>query len=182
MACGGIDNLVRHHDYTLAIAEAVSGKPFSRYWLHGKHLFVDGKKMSKSQGNVYYPCDLTAKGFSGAQIRFFLIYGHYRKKLNFTWDNIRQTSQKLDSLQKMVQDLQEAAPSSEASRQEALTSKLNAGFEEKMNDDLDIKGAFDCLYETVSDLHRKRETLEAGNVKNVLSRLRRIDSVLQCIF
>jgi cysteinyl-tRNA synthetase len=182
VACGGIDNLVRHHDYTLAIAEAVSGKPFSRYWLHSKHLFVDGKKMSKSQGNVHYPCDLTAKGFSGAQIRFFLIYGHYRKKLNFTWEKIRKTSQKLESLQKMVKDLQKATPSSEGSRQEALASKLNVGFEERMNDDLDIKGAFDCLYETVSDLHRKRETLEAGNVKNVLSRLRRIDNVLQCIF
>ena len=41
VACGGIDNLVRHHDYTLAIAEAVSGKEFSRYWLHGGHLFVE---------------------------------------------------------------------------------------------------------------------------------------------
>jgi cysteinyl-tRNA synthetase len=182
VACGGVDNLVRHHDYTLAIAEAVSGKPFSRFWLHGEHLFVDGKKMSKSQGNVYYPCDLTAKGFSSAQIRFFLIYRHYRKKLNFTWGNIRQTSQKLDSLQKMVHELQEVAPRGGASKQEALTSKLNAGFEEKMNNDLDIKGAFDCLYETVIRLHRKRETLEMGNLRDVLSSLRRIDSVFQCIF
>jgi cysteinyl-tRNA synthetase len=138
--------------------------------------------MSKSQGNVYYPCDLMQKGFSGAQIRFFLIYGHYREKLNFTWDNIKQTSQKLTSLQKMVQDLQTKTPCGGTSRQEALTSKLTADFEEKMNNDLDVKAAFDCLYETLSELHRKRETLEAGNAKNVLSRLRRIDSVLQCIF
>ena len=61
VACGGIDNLVRHHDYTLAIAEAVRGKQFSRYWLHGGHLFVDGKKMSKSKGNVYYPSDLISQ-------------------------------------------------------------------------------------------------------------------------
>ena len=76
----------RHHDYTLAVAEAVSGKQFSRYWLHGGHLFVEGKKMSKSKGNVYYPSDLLAKGFSGEQLRFFLIYGAYRKKLNFTFE------------------------------------------------------------------------------------------------
>ena len=63
VACGGIDNLVRHHDYTLAIAEAVSGKQFSRYWLHGGHLFVNGKKMSKSTGNVYYPSDLYSQRF-----------------------------------------------------------------------------------------------------------------------
>ena len=93
-----------------------------------------------------------------------------------------QTSQKLASLQKMVQGLQGAAPSGEASRQDALTSKLNAGFEEKMNNDLDIKGAFDCLYETVIRLHRKRESLEMGNLRDFLSSLRRIDSVFQCIF
>jgi cysteinyl-tRNA synthetase len=63
VACGGIDNLVRHHDYTLAVAEGVSGKEFAKYWLHGAHLFVDGKKMSKSKGNVYYPEDLIAKGY-----------------------------------------------------------------------------------------------------------------------
>lgn len=65
VACGGIDNLVRHHDYNVAIVEAVSGRQFARYWLHGAHLYVDGKKMSKSKGNVYYPKDLQARGCSG---------------------------------------------------------------------------------------------------------------------
>jgi cysteinyl-tRNA synthetase len=63
-----------------------------------------------------------------------------------------------------------------------LTSKLTADFEEKMNNDLDVKAAFDYLYETVGELHKTRKTLETGNIKNVLNRLRRIDSVLQCIF
>ena len=49
VGCGGIDNLVRHHDYTLAVAEAVSGKQFSKYWLHGGHLFVEGKKCPKAK-------------------------------------------------------------------------------------------------------------------------------------
>ena len=84
----------------IAIAESVSGKPFSRYWLHGGHLFVDGKKMSKSKGNVYYPSDLTAKGFSGEQLRFFLIYGPYRKKLNFTFEKLSETSPKTRFTQK----------------------------------------------------------------------------------
>jgi cysteinyl-tRNA synthetase len=182
IACGGIDNLVRHHDYTLAIAEAVSGKQFARFWLHGGHLFVDGKKMSKSKGNVYYSCDLTEKGFSGAEIRFFLIYGHYRDKLNFTWENIKQTSRKLNSMRAMVKEIAEAKPNGENTRQEALTSKLTTDFEEKMNNDLDVKAAFDYIYETVKALHGMRGCLEAGNVKNVLSRLRRIDNVLQCVF
>jgi cysteinyl-tRNA synthetase len=182
VACGGIDNLVRHHDYTIAITESVSNQQFSRFWLHGGHLFVDGKKMSKSKGNVYYPCDLTQKGFAGYEIRFFLIYGPYREKLNFTFEKIKETSYKLASLRKMVQEIEEAQPTGKTTKQEALTSKLSSDFEEKMNNDLDVKGAFDYLYENVSKLHEFRGTLETGNAKNVLSRLRRIDSVLECIF
>jgi cysteinyl-tRNA synthetase len=182
VACGGIDNLVRHHDYTLAIAESVSNQQFSRFWLHGGHLFVNGKKMSKSEGNVYYPCDLAEKGFAGYEIRFFLIYGAYREKLNFTFKKIKETSKKLMLLRKMIQEIEESQPSGETTKQEALTSKLTSDFEEKMNNNLDVKGAFDGLYENVSKLYELRGTLESGNVKNVLVRLHRVDSVLQCIF
>ena len=182
VGCGGIDNLVRHHDYTLAVAEAVSGKQFSRYWLHGGHLFVDGKKMSKSKGNVYYPSDLLAKGFSGGQLRFFLIYGPYRKKLNFTFEKLAQTSQKLDSFKSMVADLQQAKPTNQNHDKEALTSKITADFEGNMNNDLDVKSAFDSLYKTTSELYAMRQSLSSKDVKNVLNGLRRVDSVLQCIF
>jgi cysteinyl-tRNA synthetase len=84
LSCGGIDNLYRHHDYTIAVVEAVSGRKFSRYWLHGQHLLVEWKKMSKSRGNVIYPDDLLRQGFSPEEIRFFLIYGHYRDKMSLT--------------------------------------------------------------------------------------------------
>ncbi len=107
IACGGIDNLVRHHDYNIAIVEAVSDKQFSRYWLHGGHLLVDDKKMSKSLGNVYHTNDVLAKGFSGSELRFFLIYGAYREKLNFTFEKMAKTSERLHSLQGMVADLQQ---------------------------------------------------------------------------
>ena len=51
-----------------------------------------------------------------------------------------------------------------------------------MNNDLDVKTAFDSLYETISGLHKKRKSLSVKDVKNILDDLRRIDSVLQCIF
>ncbi len=182
VGCGGIDNLVRHHDYTLAVAEAVSGKQFSRYWLHGGHLFVDGKKMSKSKGNVYYPKDILAKGFSGGQLRFFLIYRPYRQKLNFTFEKFAQTTQKLDSFKSMVADFEIGKPLSQSEKQETLTDEISAGFEEYMNDDLDVKSAFDHIYQTVSDFHNKRQSLSTKEVKNVLDGLHRVDSVLQCLF
>ena len=165
VGCGGIDNLVRHHDYTLAVAEAVSGKQFSKYWLHGAHLFVDGKKMSKSKGNVYYPRDLLAKGFSGEQLRFFLIYRPYRKKLNFTFERLTETSQRLDSFRNMVAELEKTKATGQTEKQEKLTSKIIVDFEGNMNNDLDVKSAFDSLYETTSQLYEDAPLVEFKRCK-----------------
>ena len=62
--------------------------------------------MSKSTGNVYYPSDIIEKGVNGDQLRFFLIYGPYRKKLNFTFEKLAETTKKLDSLKNMISELQ----------------------------------------------------------------------------
>ena len=51
-----------------------------------------------------------------------------------------------------------------------------------MNNDLDVKSAFDSLYETISELHEKRQSLSHKEIKNVLNGLHKVDSVLQCIF
>jgi cysteinyl-tRNA synthetase len=182
LGCGGIDNLVRHHDYTLAVAEAVSGKQFSRYWLHGDHLLVEGKKMSKSKGNVYYPCNLLAKGVSGGQLRFFLIYGPYRKKMNFTFEKLAQASEKLNSLRCMISGLEETKPTIKTEKKDTLTSNIVSDFENHMNNDLDVKSAFDSLYKTTVELYEMKQSLNSKEIKNVLNGLRRIDSVLQCIF
>jgi cysteinyl-tRNA synthetase len=180
VACGGIDNLVRHHDYTLAVAEAVSGEPFSRYWLHGGHLLVDGKKMSKSKGNVYYPDDLLAKGYRREHVRFFLIYGDYREKLNFTLEKLAETSRKLDTLKSMVQNLQKTKATGSSREAKELADTVVSEFERNMNDDLNVKAAFDSVYEAVDRLKQEKIGVEDANA--VVSGLRRVDSVLQVIF
>jgi cysteinyl-tRNA synthetase len=184
VACGGVDNLVRHHDYTIAVAEGVSGKKFANYWLHGAHLFVDGKKMSKSLGNVYYPEDIMAKGYKNDHVRFFLIYGHYRKKLNFTFEKLAETSQRLDAFKVMRQNLRGAKSANPSEKAKALANSIVSSFEENMNNDLDVKAAFDELYETVSELcdlmKEKRLSVEDANA--AMSGLHRIDSVLKLMF
>ena len=184
VACGGIDNLVRHHDYTLAIAEAVSGKLFARYWLHGSHLLVDGKKMSKSRGNVYYPADLLAKGFREDHVRFFLIYGRYRAKLNFTWEKLAETSRKLDAFKSMVRDLEKADAVGSSGKATKLANSLVSGFEACMDDNLGVKAAFDELFRVVSALHelKKQGKLGSEDAKAAVGNLKKVDSVLQVIF
>jgi cysteinyl-tRNA synthetase len=184
IAAGGTDNLVRHHDYTLAVAEAVSGLKFASFWLHGAHLFVESSKMSKSKGNVVYPEDLAAKGYAGDQVRFFLICRHYRRKLNFTYENLDASSRRLDSFKDMVQNLRKAESLSPNEKAKQVLGAIVPSFEEAMNSDLNVKGAFDCLFGIVSKLNSLNEKgrLSAQDVKLALEKLERVDHVLRIIF
>jgi cysteinyl-tRNA synthetase len=184
VACGGVDNLVRHHDYTLAVLESISGKTFSDFWVHGGHLYLNGKKMAKSTGNVLYLEDLASKGYTYDQIRFFLIYGAYRGKRNFTWEKIAKTSQKLDALKGMICSLQEAKTTGSNAEAKSFISEINSGFEENMNNNLDVKKAFDEMFKEISKLSSlaEKEKIGSDDVKKTVFALHRIDSVLQVIF
>ena len=178
LACGGIDNLVRHHDYNIAVAEAVSGKQFSRFWLHGGHLLVDGEKMSKSKGNVLYTDDVLKRGFSGEDLRFFLIYGLYSEERNFTFEWLADAKQLLEEVRGLVSDLAETRPVGQGAFGK---SSIAAAFEECMNNNLDVKDAFDTIAQKVKEAHHKRKDMSGPELKNVLDDLRRVNSVLQCI-
>jgi cysteinyl-tRNA synthetase len=184
IAAGGVDNLVRHHDYTLAVAESVSGREFASFWLHGAHLFVDGGKMSKSKGNVLYPSDLAAKGYGGEHVRFFLIYRHYRKRLNFTPEKFAAVSRRLDEFKKAVLNLQDADSAKPSGKAKRLAGAIIVGFEEHMNNDLDVKGAFDRLFRIVSrlDALRNENRLSALDAESALEALKHVDRVLRVIF
>ena len=186
ICCGGIDNIIRHHDYVIAVVEGVTDEPFAHYWLHAAHLYVDGKKMSKSRGNIIYPRDLLKQGHQWRHIRFFLIYGHYRRRLNFTFAKYTQVCERLDKLRQMVKNLigHESTTQKSGVRTKKLVAKLTVDFEENMNNDLHVKDAFDTLFNTVSKLvglkDKRRSSAEDSN--EALARLKAIDKVLQVIF
>src|SRR5215510_8216724 len=83
---GGIDLVFPHHENEIAQSEGATGKEFVRYWLHFEHLKVDGETMAKSKGNYYTFRDLTAKGYTPAGIRYFLLSVPYGKQLNLNFE------------------------------------------------------------------------------------------------
>src|SRR6476659_7758180 len=89
---GGEDLMFPHHEDEIAQSEGAGvqaqGQHFVKYWLHGAHLLVEGKKMSKSLGNFFTLRDLLAKGFTGQEIRFQLLQAHYRETFNFTLEGL----------------------------------------------------------------------------------------------
>ena len=86
---GGEDLLFPHHENEIAQSEGCTGHLFSHHWFHTKHLLVDGKKMSKSLGNLYTLDDLIAKDFSPMEVRYALLAGHPRHQLDFTLESLR---------------------------------------------------------------------------------------------
>ena len=177
--CGGIDNLFRHHDYTRAILESVRPYPMARFWLHCRHLIVGGQKMSKSKGNIYYVEDLLKDGYTADEIRFFLIYGHYRKELNYTKEKIRSAAEKLRSLKRKVNAIgRKAGQKSEVDRE--ILKRVKEAFTRKMDDDLNVERAFDKLYELIEEI--KLETLKPKTASGLIKGLREVDEVLRVLF
>ena len=184
--CSGIDSTHRHHDYIIATVEVIINKPFVNYWLHAAHLIFEGEKMSKRKGNIKYPNDLLEAKCLWNHIRFFLIYGHYRRKLNFTFKDYNKVCKLLRSFRQKVKELgvTEGFEQKSSIRAKKLVQQIQTGFVENMNNDLNVKAAFDSLYKMVSNLVKlkQKQMLSVEDSKEALAKLKDIDYVLQTIF
>ena len=177
--CGGIDNLYRHHDYTLAILESIRPYPMAKFWLHCKHLYVESRKMSKSRGNIYYTDMLLRDGYSMREVRFFLIYEHYRKDLDFSKKNMEAAVRRLKDFKSLVRSIKRRASSS-ATKESAVSGRILKLFSECMDNDLNVKEAFDGVSEKLAALDSR--SLKPSEAAGIIKALKKIDEVLQVIF
>jgi cysteinyl-tRNA synthetase len=102
---GGEDLMFPHHENEIAQSESATHKPFARHWMHVRFLLVDGKKMSKSEGNFYTLRDLLLKGYKASAIRLALISVPYRHQLNFTFESLTEATNAIDRLRTFHQRL-----------------------------------------------------------------------------
>jgi cysteinyl-tRNA synthetase len=177
--CGGHDNLFRHHDYSKAILESIRPYPMARFWLHCHHLHVNGQKMSKSKGNIYYTEDILRKGYTVSELRFFLMYGHYRKKLNYSNESMRSGAERLRDFKKKVGNIERVAKHAATPDAKAVRN-IKTLFSVRMDDDLDITSAFDQLYDAFAKMDVK--SLKPAEASGLIKGLKEIDEVLQVIF
>ena len=102
---GGVDLWFPHHENEIAQSEACTGKTFSRHWFHNEHLMVEGNKMSKSLGNLYTLADIINKGYSSSELRFALLAGSYRTKLNFSFERMDEARLNLRRIANLAHNL-----------------------------------------------------------------------------
>ena len=184
--CGGIDNIYRHHDYNIAVMEAYTGKEYSRYYMHGEHLIVNGRTMSKTRGNIIYPEQLIAEGYSWKEIRFFLTYTHYRKKLNFTEKAMTKTARLLRDFKSELRTV-ESSSSKTAAENTALSELIESIpvlFNIKLDSDLSLGAGFDAVHGIIKRIsaESRKTPLTPDQNKKLINNLEKIDNVLNVIY
>ncbi len=178
--CGGVDNIFPHHEAEIAQSEGVTGKKFVRYWLHCAHLLVDGQKMAKSLGNFYTVPDVLAKGYSGRELRYALLRVHYRAPLNFTWEGMNEARESLGRIDEWLKRLHGVAGKENAQRSTSNVQRPTAGFEDALDDDLNISAALGFLFESIRETNRAldRNEMDAASASAWLDWWKRINNVI----
>jgi cysteinyl-tRNA synthetase len=137
---GGVDLLFPHHENEIAQSQCCNDQLFSHHWYHSEHLLVDGKKMSKSLGNLYTLDELVAKGFSPMALRYALLMGHPRKQLNFSLDSLHAAESALTSLRSFRSTLPDAG----------IAHDAFGGIITALHDDLNTPAALGALFTVVN--------------------------------
>ncbi len=143
---GGVDNIFPHHENEIAQSEAATGKTFVNFWVHGEHLLVDNKKMSKSMGNFFTLRDLEKKGFSPLAFRYLCLSAHYRTKMNFTWRSLESAK---NALEKLFNDFDGLGRKTDTLG--ATAKKRQTEFRKAIEDDLNAPKALGALWDTLKD-------------------------------
>jgi cysteinyl-tRNA synthetase len=179
---GGEDLMFPHHEDEIAQSEGsgaqAAGAKFVKHWIHGAHLLVEGRKMSKSLGNFFTLRDLLGRGFTGQEVRYLLLTAHYRETFNFTLDGLQAARSALARIRECLGKLRDAAAGTAPAT--APAQGLVADFSAALQDDLNISAAWGVVFDWVRDMNRRlaENALAPADAAAALAAWDRVDSVL----
>ena len=159
---GGIDLLFPHHENEIAQSEAATRRPFSRFWVHIEHLFVENEKMSKSLGNVYTLPDVLARGHRASALRYLLLSSHYRKQLNFTWAGMEQAEESLRRIGDFLARLETVSGDRRSTAVQAAIEKAGVAFRAALLHDLNTAAGLAAIFDLVRDVNAAIDAKDIG--------------------
>jgi cysteinyl-tRNA synthetase len=181
---GGEDLMFPHHENELAQSESVTHKPFARHWMHVRFLLVDGRKMSKSEGNFFTLRDLLLKGYKASAIRLALISVPYRHQLNFTFDGLTDATNAIERLRTFHQRLTAGSfAAGENPALQAAAKKAQADYMAALCNDLNTAEARAPIFDLIRAANTAidRGELLAADRDAILAVLRDFDAVFDVI-
>ena len=170
-----------HHENEIAIAGALTGKPLARYWIHCERVLVDGKKLKEEEGRLTIKKLLTL-GFSGREIRFWLLMGHYRKPINYTHEKAKETCKSLKRLDACVDALHGIVQEQNSFDElDQLLYDIKQGFIDAMDDDLNISAAMASIFNNIKKINRliSEQQINKQDAGRIIDAFKNIDQVLQ---
>jgi cysteinyl-tRNA synthetase len=147
---GGIDLRFPHHEDERAQSNASTNSEVVNHWIHGEHLLFEGRKMSKSSGNVLLVSDVLAKGLDPLAIRLSLLEHRYRSQMDLTWNSISASHKNLNRIRERMQEWAQSSGS--------VDKNYLAQFESALNEDLDTNKVLQLLRTLEKD-----ETVSPGD-------------------
>ena len=170
-----------HHENEIAIAAAVTGKPLAKYWVHCDRVLLDGKKVDEQVAG-HTLSDLTDMGYSGREIRYWLLYGHYRKPITFSKERLEAAKRSLKRLDSCIHSLIQIKPGASLYPElDQLLYDLKHGFKTAMDDDLNMSAAMASIFNNVRTINKLtlENSLDPEGASKLIDVFRRIDSVLK---
>jgi cysteinyl-tRNA synthetase len=165
---GAVDLQFPHHENEIAQSEGAGQVPFTNIWMHGAFLNMDSEKMSKSLGNFHTLRDVLAQldpVQGGEQVRFFLLRGHYRSEINFSWESLADAGNALRGFYTALRETPPAVAPAKAGAQLDWSNPYAARFRDAMNDDFDLPIAHAVLHDLRGEVNRTRSRELAGLLK-----------------
>ena len=171
-----------HHENENAIALAATGKPLARFWVHCDRVLMDGKK---ADGPDHRPplSELTDMGFTGREIRYWLLSAHYRKPVQFSEVrllNARKALQRLDHCVDTLVGISQRGAAKETEGIDQLLYDIRNGFTDALDDDLNTPSALAWLFKQVKRINTLAHgaSISAQGAEQILEALAQIDAVL----
>ncbi len=181
---GGEDLMFPHHENEIAQSECATGQPFARHWMHVRFLLVEGRKMSKSEGNFFTLRDLLLRGYKASAIRFLLLSVPYRHQLNFTFDGLAESTSAVERLRTFRDRIahgpwQEGVDTALLSRTDLATQ----GFTSALANDLNTAEARAAIFDLVryANTEADQGRLKQQNVAPILKVLSSFDQVFNVL-
>ncbi len=173
---GGSDLIFPHHENELAQAEALTGRPFVRIWLHNGLLTVRGERMGKSVGNFAYARDVVAQ-YGGEAVRYFYLSRDWRKPLDYSDEAVAEARRAVDRVYDFLWAA-EALPGEVGVDVSAELQALEDRFHGALEEDFTTPGALGVLQEIVGIGHERRQAGDLGGAKAAAALVRRLGGSL----
>ena len=165
---GGQDLVFPHHENEIAQSKCAYHGNFANYWLHNGFIQINGDKMSKSLGNFFLLREILEK-FSGNVVRLFILSTHYRKPINFSFENMEDTKKALQNIVKSMNKFEDIVEKYKNEKIENVKNsefsqkidEFDKKFEEAMDEDMNTPQALATIFDQIRETNKFISTNES---------------------